>query len=122
MMRRTEGSRSHEHVAAPQLTGHRMDFGGFKRLAHTQRREDGRNALGHHRFAGTGRADHYQVVAAGAGHFQRPFYGLLAFDFGEVVIEMIGSAGEDGARVDHGGTDFGSAEQDFDDLPEGTGA
>ena len=37
-----------------------------------------------HRFAGAGRADHQQIVAAGRGDFERALGAFLALDVGEV--------------------------------------
>ena len=63
----------------PQGSGDAVDFGGFDGLFKGERRQDAGEALGEHRLAGTGRADHQDVVDAGGGDFERAFgHGLAA--------------------------------------------
>jgi hypothetical protein len=66
-----------------------VNFGGFERLFERERRQDRGHALGQHGFAGTGRADHQDVVASGAGHFQGALGGLLPADFFKVDAEVL---------------------------------
>ena len=61
-----------------------MNFGGFQRLFERERRQDGGKALGQHGFAGAGRADQQDVMAAGGGDLQRALDRFLALDFGEI--------------------------------------
>ncbi len=72
--------------AVAQQAGHRGDHRDGQRLARIERRQDAGQALGEHRFAGAGRADHQQVVAAGRRHFERSLGGLLAFYVFEIGI------------------------------------
>ena len=69
---------------ALDLAGDRGDHGDFQKLGRRQWRQDRRQPRRQHRFAGAGRADHQQIVAAGGGDFERPFGAFLAFDFGKV--------------------------------------
>ena len=67
-----------------QLAADRGDHRHFQQFARHQRRQDRRQPRGQHRLAGTGRADHQQIVATGSGHFERPLGGLLPLDVGKV--------------------------------------
>ena len=49
-------------------------------------RQNRRHALGQHRLAGAGRAEHQQIVPAGRGDRDRPLGHLLAADVGEVDV------------------------------------
>ncbi len=49
-----------------------------------ERRQDAGQPLGEHGLAGTGRADHEDVVGSGGGHFERTLGHGLAADFAEV--------------------------------------
>ncbi len=69
--------------------GDGVDLGGLQRLFEAQRREDRRQPLGEHGFAGAGRADHEDVVATGGGDFERALGGMLAADVLEVVREVL---------------------------------
>jgi len=42
-------------------------------------------------YAGAGRADHEDIVAAGRGHGDRPLHRLLAADLGEVQVARVRS-------------------------------
>ena len=65
-------------------SGHRMDHGGLQQLGRRERRQQARQAGGHHRLAGAGRADEQQVVAPGRGDLQRPLGVLLALHVPQV--------------------------------------
>ena len=67
-------------LAAGQLAGDGMDHRHFQQFRRFQRRQDGRQAGCEHGFAGAGRTDHEQVVAAGGRHLQRTPGALLSFD------------------------------------------
>ena len=64
--------------------GDAVDLGGLQRFFKTKRRQDGGHALGQHGLAGARRADHQDVMAAGAGHFEGALGGVLAADIFEV--------------------------------------
>ena len=66
-----------------------MNFGGLQCLFESKGRKDRRHALGQHGFAGAGRADHQNVVAAGRGHFQRALGGLLSAHIFEVDGKLL---------------------------------
>ncbi len=70
--------------AAFDLAGDRGDHGNFEQFGRRQRRQDRGQPRREHRFAGAGRADHEQVVAAGRGDFERAFRAFLALDVGKV--------------------------------------
>ncbi len=57
--------------AAFDLAGDRGDHGHFEKLGRRQRRQDRGQPRRQHRFAGAGRADHQEIVAAGGGDFER---------------------------------------------------
>src|ERR1035437_7511999 len=66
-----------------------MNLGGFQSLFKGERGEDGGQALGQHGFAGAGRADHENVVAAGGGYFEGALGRLLAAHVFEVNGEVL---------------------------------
>ena len=73
-------------MLAVEQAGDAVDFGGFDRLVFGHRRHDGGQALGEHRLAGAGRADHQEVVAARHGDLERALDVVLAFDIVEVDV------------------------------------
>ena len=83
MMRRAERPPVGER-AAFDLAGDRGDHRDFEQLGRRQRRQDRRQPRRQHRFAGAGRSDHEQIVAAGRRDFERALGALLALDVGEV--------------------------------------
>ena len=66
-----------------------MNLRGLQRLVQRQRRQNGRQPLGQHGFAGAGRADEQHVMAAGGGDFQGALHVLLAFDLGEIQFVVV---------------------------------
>ena len=83
MMRRAERPPVGQR-AALDLAGDGRDHRDFKELGRRQRRQDRRQPRRQHRFAGAGRADHEQIVAAGRGDFERALGAFLALDVGEI--------------------------------------
>ena len=61
-----------------------MNRRDLERLVERQRRQNARHAPRHHRLARAGRTDEQQVVAAGAGDFERATRQQLTADIGEV--------------------------------------
>ena len=61
-----------------------MNARGFDGLFERHWRKNRGNALGQHGLAGAGRTDEEDVVASGAGYFERALGGLLAVDVAEV--------------------------------------
>ncbi len=70
--------------AAFDLAGDRGDHRDFEEFGRRQRRQDRRQPRRQHRFAGAGRADHEQIVAAGGRDFERALGAFLALDVGEI--------------------------------------
>jgi hypothetical protein len=66
-----------------------MDLGSFERLFESERRQDGRHALGQHGLTRAGRADHEDVVATGTGNFESTLGGLLAANVLEIHKEVL---------------------------------
>ena len=56
------------------------------------------DAFRQHRFAGTGRPDHQDVVTAGDGHFDRALHVALAFHVAEIDIVTL-VRGEEFAEI-----------------------
>src|SRR5215472_8450996 len=71
-----------------QHTGHTVDLRCLQCFLEGERGKNARNAFGQHGLTRTRWTDHQDVVAAGAGNFERPLGGELAANFLEV-----GSAG-----------------------------
>ena len=90
MMRRAERPLIGER-AAFDLAGDRGDHRDFEQLGRRQRRQDGRQPRRQHRFAGAGRPDHQQIVAAGGGDFERALGAFLALDVGEIEQAGVGA-------------------------------
>ena len=89
VVRRAEGPLRDQAGAGIEHAGDGVNLGGLERFVEGERGEDRRQALGQHGFAGAGRADHENVVAAGRGHFERALGGLLAAHIAEVDGEML---------------------------------
>ena len=75
---------------ARQETGDGVNRGHFERLVEGQAAAGPRQPARHHRLAGTGRADHQRVVAAGGRDLERPPRHRLAVHVGEVTVEAGG--------------------------------
>jgi len=73
-----------QHFSAHQHAGDRMDHADFQCVARRKIRQQAGQAGGEHGFAGAGRADEEEIVAAGGGDFQRPLGGFHAFDIRQV--------------------------------------
>ena len=91
MMRRAERPAIAER-AAGQFTGDRLDHRDIEQFARIERRQDRGQPRREHRFAGAGRADHQQIVAAGRRDFEGAARDLLAAD-----LAQVGQAGGIGA-------------------------
>ena len=89
VMRRAEGPLRDEACAGVEHAGDGVNLGGFERFLEGERGEDRRQALGEHGFAGAGRTDHENVVAAGGGHFKGALGGLLAANIAKVHRELL---------------------------------
>jgi hypothetical protein len=61
-----------------------MDHRHFKQFARAERRQQRRQPRRQHRFSGSRRAVHQQVVAAGGRDLERAFGRLLPFDVGQI--------------------------------------
>src|SRR4029077_17408041 len=80
-------------------------------------RDDGRDALGEHRFAGAGRADHQDVVTAGYCHFHGAFDVALTFYVVEIDIVVL-MRGEKLREIAAGGEERKFAAQKREGLPQ----
>ena len=54
-----------------------------------ERRDNSRDALGEHRFAGAGRTNHQDIVTAGDGYLDRALDVALAFDVAEIDVVIL---------------------------------
>ena len=79
-----KGRTPHQSGAGIEHAGDAVNLGGLQRFFKGEGRQDGRHAFGEHGLAGAWRADHQDVVAAGAGDFERALGGLLAANVFEV--------------------------------------
>ena len=89
VVRRAERPLGDQPGGGIEHAGDGVDLGRLQRFVEGERREDGGQALGQHRLARAGRADHENVVAAGGGDFERALGGLLAAHILEVDGEML---------------------------------
>ena len=115
VVRRAKGPLRDEARAGFEHAGNGVNLGGFERFFKGERGQDRRQALGEHGFAGAGRPDHENVVAAGRGHFERALGGLLAAHIAEVDAELLELAeeflGRDAVGLALDDADDGSVEQ-----------
>ena len=86
---RTERSLRYERQAARHLSRHAVYLRCLQALGKGQRRQDGRQALCHHRLAAARRAHHDQVVAASRRHLKRTLHLLLSAHVGIVELGAI---------------------------------
>ena len=86
VMRRAKRPPRQQRLAWRQPADRAVDSRCLDRLVRRQHRQDRRHALGQHGLAGTRRADHQQIMAAGGGDRDRPLGHLLAADVGEVFV------------------------------------
>ena len=68
MVRRAEGARFNERGVARQKSRNGVNFGRFDHFLKAHLRQNGRQPLCKHAFAGTGRADEQHVVPAACGN------------------------------------------------------
>ncbi|MCU1285661.1 MAG: hypothetical protein JWO13_2011 [Acidobacteriales bacterium] len=82
-------------------SGHTVNFCGLQCLFECERRENGGNPLGKHRFAGTGRPDHEDVVSASRRDFERAFGSVLSANIFEVYGKVLDFLQERGGVNGH---------------------
>ena len=96
VVRRAEGPLGREPPVADP--GGAVHLGDLERLLEARRRQDSGEATGEHGLAGSGRADHEQVVPARGRDLERPLGVLLAAHVGEVgALRGASSAGSGSA-------------------------
>jgi hypothetical protein len=72
-----ERTRAHQTALFLQQARYAVDAGGLDRLIQRHGRQNGGNPLGKHGLGRARWADQQNIVAAGAGHFQRALRGDL---------------------------------------------
>src|SRR5207237_3219673 len=85
-MRCAKRSDGNEGLFDVEQAGDAVDFRCLDCLLERERRNDGRDAFGQHRFAGAGWTDHQDVVTAGDGYLYRALHVRLAFYVAEIDI------------------------------------
>src|SRR2546421_1995001 len=85
VMRLADGAIVHEGDAFGEQAEGGIDSSGFEGFGAAEWREDAGDALGEHGFAGSGGANHQDVVSAGGGDGDGALDGFLAADVGEIV-------------------------------------
>ncbi len=96
---RAEGAVGDEAFVAVENAGDGMNLGGLEGFLEAQRREDRREALGEHGFAGAGWADHEDVVATGSGDFEGALGDVLAANVAKIGL-ILDSFVEEGCAID----------------------
>ena len=118
VVRAAEGTHGHQRGALREFSRHAVYLGRLEGLTERERRHDGRQALGHHRFARS-RATHEQdVVSSSAGYLKGALDVLLALDVGKVIGEDALGLGKLGAGVHDGGLQLDFAIEELHDLDE----
>ena len=84
MMGRPEGSLGNERTVVGKLSGNGIDVGGLQHFLTGHCREDGRDAVGKHTLAGTGRTDEQDIMSPGSSKLHAGAGFLLSPDVGEV--------------------------------------
>ena len=79
-------------------SGDAVDLGALDRFFERHRRDDGGDAFRQHRFPGTGRSDHEQVMAARDRHFDRALHMPLPFHVTEIDFVIL-MRFEEGAQI-----------------------
>ena len=102
VVRRAKRPRAHQAARIFEHAGDAVDARGLDGFLERHRRQDGGNALGQHGLAGAGRPEENNVVAAGAGDFQRALGALLSANVAQ-VHRILRGFGEQRLPVDvHG--------------------
>src|SRR5204863_9314614 len=96
--RRAVRARADEAGSCVKHAGNAVNLGGLEGFFERERRKDAGDTFGQHGLARTGRADHEDVVAAGARYFQRALGSLLATNFFEIGTVLL-ITGENFRRV-----------------------
>ena len=91
MVRRAKGAHADQSGSGVEHSGYAVNLGRLQRFFESERRQDGRHALRQHGLARSGRADHQNVVASGAGDFEGALGGLLAAHVFEVHVNCCAS-------------------------------
>jgi len=117
VVRRAKGPRGDEGLFAAQHSGNAVDLGALDRFLDRHRRDDGGDAFRQHRFPGSGRADHEQVVAAGDGHFDCALHVSLPFHVAEVDFVIL-MRFEKCSQVAAGRLHRGLSADELESLPE----
>ena len=102
MVRRTERPDSDERILLLHLARYAVNLCRLQRLLQTERRQDGRHALGQHRLSTAWRAYHNDIVTAGGGNLQCPLDALLPLHIGKVILIVIQMVGKLCAGIDNG--------------------
>jgi hypothetical protein len=89
VMRRAERPPRHQRLARRQQPDDAVNLRRLQRLVQSQRRQNRRQPLGEHGFAGAGRADEQRVVSAGGGDFQGALHVFLALDLGKIQVVVV---------------------------------
>ena len=118
VVRAAEGAHGHQRGALLQFAGHAVDFGRLEGFAQGEGRHDGRQALGHHRFARTRAAHQQDVVSAGTSDLKGALDVLLPLDIGKIVGEDALCLGKLGSGIDHGGFQADVAIEELHHLRE----
>jgi len=86
VMGRTKWSRRNKRSLAVQKSGDAVNLGGFDRFVERHRRNNRRHPFRQHRFAGTGRSNHENVVATRNRDFDCALHVSLAFHVGKIDV------------------------------------
>ena len=81
VMGRTKRTSSDQSLSRLKHPGDAVNLGGLQCFFQRQRRQNGGQTLGQHRFASPRRANQQNVMSAGSGNLQRALDRFLAFDF-----------------------------------------
>src|SRR5574344_1415834 len=118
MVRRTERALRHQRRFPSYQSRHRMYFGGFKRLTQRQRRQYGRYSFCQHRFSGTRRANHYNIMTTSGSHLKGAFNAFLTPHIRKIGIKLVDMRSKLITSIDHRRGDGLRTIQETGHLPQ----
>src|SRR5437667_6958989 len=117
MMRVAEWSDRNERFFGVEQAGNAMNLRRLNCFFEGERRNNGRNALGQHRVARTGRTNHQDIVTASDSHFDGALNVPLPLHVAEINIVTL-MRGEEFAQIGACGEKRNFAAQESECLPQ----
>src|SRR5207248_3483 len=117
VMRRAKWSGGNERLFGIEQAGDAVDLCCLNRFFERERRNDGRDAFGQHRFARARRTDHQHVVTTSDSYLDRSLHVSLAFYVAKIDVVTL-MRGEKFAQISARGKQGNFAAQKRECLPQ----